>query len=124
MINPTKRNMDDCQLLYKRLLYTLDGPLTEDSAKFYIKRMKETSECDHVADFSEIRKELLYVGLHKYGSIETDKKVNDMMRYNIYHYNIPHRRSLRNALSPYNRMNYEYSVFKAELLRIYRNIFE
>lgn len=123
-----RRHKEDCQFLYLRLLYTLDRPLTNDSAEFYIKRMKETSECDYIADFSKIRNDVLYVPLDENSRqcvVPLDENSRQaVLKENIFHYNIPHKHSLRNALSPYNRINYEYGIFKAELSRIYRHLFE
>lgn len=119
-----KYHSEDCQYLYKRLLFTLDHGHHPDNVRFYAKTLQETENCDHVVNFEQTRNEITNVNRLWPESHEPSEKTRDrIIRHNVFHFHTDHRAKLRSALSPKNRLAYEYDIFKAELWRIYGNIF-
>ena len=46
-----KMNGEDCEKLYRELLFALDKPVSDD----FIQKINQTKYCDHVNDFSKVR---------------------------------------------------------------------
>jgi hypothetical protein len=120
-----KYHYEDCQFLYKKMLFTLDQPI--NNARDYAYNLKETEYCDYIKDFKTIRKE--------YDSYQDDIKEINMMnnvpsnndnitKHTLLHYRTWHRINILDALSYKNRFNYHYGNFTNQLYQIYRNIFK
>jgi hypothetical protein len=91
---------EDCQYLYKKLLYNLEKPISKDSASYYLKNLKETEHCDYIKDFSQIRNDV--------DSYINGLPIIEKERQCVFHYYTWHKKNLLESLSYYNRFQYHY----------------
>jgi hypothetical protein len=104
---------DECQHLYKKLLYTLDrdDKINYDEALYFRKNILKTAHCDYVRDFGAVRL-----------TFEDANVPTWAIRQKMMFYNNGIRRELRNSLNFHNRVNYEYGVCKRRLWQTYASI--
>jgi len=115
-----KQHYQDCQFLYKKMLFTLDKPLTNDSSQYYLKNLKETEACDYIKDFSKIRQDV-----NDYIQDCHDLQLkNTIEKQTVIHYKTWHRINILDGLSYYNRYYYHYKNLTNELYKVYKNIFK
>lgn len=111
ILNNTKDySPDECQNLYKKLLYTLDrdDKINYDEILYFRKNILKTAHCDYVRDFGAVR--LTFEG----ADVPTCA-----IRQKMMYYNNGIRNELRKSLNLHNRANYEYGVCKRRLWQTY-----
>lgn len=119
-----KYHYQDCQFLYKKMLFTLDQKnINNGVADYYAENLKETKHCDYIKNFETLRND--------FDSYQSDIKEmnnklsnNDITKQTLVHYRTWHRVNILDALSPTNRFNYHYSNFTNRLYQVYKNMFK